>query len=203
MTKYSAAIALPLSAALGLSAGTLIRLWMGPTFADAEPLVHVLLVAFAVTAFNHAGSSALLGMRRVSGLLPRYYVPQAVLNLIISVALVRPLGPLGVALGTAVPALALEYTFIRYVLREIGVPLDRFLREAVVPVVWPLVSFVPLAALYIVARHDSVRLIPVAVACGATYVALFWFQSLNSNERLQLTDVVRARLIPTPVAPKP
>lgn len=194
MTKYSAAIALPLSAGLGLASGALLRAWMGPSFADARPLVQVLLVAFAVTAFNHAGYSALLGMRRVGGLLPRYYVPQALLNLVISLILVKPLGPFGVALGSALPALALEYTFLNYVLREVGVPPREFLRAAVVPVLWPLpITFLPLGAAYAMHGPEWIGLVPLAGLCGIGYAAIFWFGALSVAERAQLAGVVRAR----------
>src|SRR5262249_48389488 len=154
MTKYSVALALPLSAVLGLSSGVLLRAWMGPAFADARLLVQVLLVAFAVTAFNHAGYSALLGMRRVGRLLPAYYLPQAALNRGLSLLLVRPLGPLGVALGTTIAALALEYSYLRYVLREIDVTWRAFVAGAVRPSVWPLLAFAPLLSAYVIAGPD-------------------------------------------------
>jgi O-antigen/teichoic acid export membrane protein len=195
MTKYSAALALPLSAALALSSGVLLRAWMGPAFSDARILVQVLLVAFAVTAFNHAGYSALLGMRRVGPLLPRYFVPQALLNLVISVVLVRPLGPLGVALGTAVPALVLEYPFLWYVLREIGVTPRDFLRETVRPVTWPVFfAFLPVVAAYVVRGPEWTPLVPLAAISVGAYAVLFWLWSLNVSERRDLAGLARARL---------
>jgi O-antigen/teichoic acid export membrane protein len=194
MTKYSVALALPLSAALGFSAGAILRVWMGPAFADARILVQVLLIAFAVTAFNHAGYSALLGMRRVGRLLPTYYVPQAVLNLALSVLLVKPLGPLGVALGTTIAALALEYSYLRYVLREIDVTWRDFARGVIVPTVWPLIAFAPLVAAFVLAGPEWPALTPLAGLCGAAYGLLFWFRSLAPAERLDLAGLVRRRL---------
>jgi O-antigen/teichoic acid export membrane protein len=194
MTKYAVAVALPLSAALALSSGVLLRVWMGPTFADARILVQVLLIAFAVTAFNHAGYSALLGMRRVGRLLPIYYVPQAILNLALSLLLVRPLGPLGVALGTTIAALVLEYPYLRFVLREVGVTWGGFFAGAVRPTVWPLVAFAPLAAAYLLAGPDWPALVPLAAVCGCAYGLIFWFGALEAAERNQLFGLVRARL---------
>jgi O-antigen/teichoic acid export membrane protein len=195
MTKYSVALALPLGAALGLSAGVLLRAWMGPSFSDARILVQVLLIAFAVTAFNHAGYSALLGMRRVGRLLPIYYVPQAALNLGLSLLLVRPLGPLGVALGTMVAALALEYPYLRYVLREIDITWRAFVAAVVRPAVWPLpIAFGPLLAGYLLAGPEWPPLVPLAAFCACAYGLLFWFGALDAVERHELSGLVRARL---------
>jgi O-antigen/teichoic acid export membrane protein len=194
MTKYAVAIALPLSAALALSCGVLLRYWMGPTFVDARILVQVLLIAFAVTAFNHAGYSALLGMRRVSPLLPIYYVPQAILNLALSLVLVRLLGPLGVALGTTVAALLLEYPYLRFVLRELNVSWGAFFTGAVRPTVWPLITFTPLAAAYLLAGPEWPPLVPLAAVCGVAYGLVFWFAALEASERQELFGLVRARL---------
>jgi len=201
MTKYAVAIALPLSAGLGLASGVLLRAWMGPAFSDARILVQVLLIAFAVTAFNHAGYSALLGMRRVGRLLTVYYVPQAVLNLGLSLLLVRPLGPLGVALGTMIAALALEYFYLRYVLREIDVTWRAFFTGAVRPTVWPLpIAFAPLLAAYLIAGPEWPPLVPLAAACGCVYGLCFWFGSLDRVERHELLGLVRTRVWRTAAA---
>jgi O-antigen/teichoic acid export membrane protein len=194
MTKYAVAVALPLSAAGALASGALLRLWMGPSFVDARSLVQVLLLAFAVTAMNHAGYSLLLGMRRVTRLLTIYYIPQALLNLGVSLLLVTRLGPLGVALGTTVAALALEYPYLRHVLREVGVSWGDFFAGAVRPAVWPLpVAFAPLAVAYAIAGPLWTPLVPLAAACGGAYGLLFWFGSLRSAERQELTGLVRTR----------
>lgn len=195
MTKYSAALALPLSVAIGLSSGVLLHVWMGPNFTEARTPLQVLLVAFAVTAFNHAGHSTLLGLRKVGGLLPLYYVPQAVINLVVSLLLVQSLGPLGVALGTAVPALALEYAFLRYVFRAVNVPAGEFWQRAVRPALWPLpIASAPLAAAYALRGPEWLPLVPLAGLTVIVYGALFWFGSMSDSERGTLTGLVRSRL---------
>jgi peptidoglycan biosynthesis protein MviN/MurJ (putative lipid II flippase) len=133
-------------------------------------------------------------MRRVGQLLPAYYVPQAILNLALSLLLVKPLGPLGVALGPTIAALALEYSYLRYVLREIDVTWREFARGVFVPTVWPLIAFAPLVAAYVLAGADWPPLVPLAGLCGAAYGLLFWFRSLARAERLDLAGLVRRRL---------
>jgi O-antigen/teichoic acid export membrane protein len=55
MSKYSVALALPLIFGLGLAGGWLLDKWMGPRFVGVLPVLQVLLVSLAVTAFNHPG----------------------------------------------------------------------------------------------------------------------------------------------------
>lgn len=195
MAKYAAAIALPLTVALGLTAGSLLRLWMGPGFVDARWVVAVLAASFAVTSFNHAGYSMLVGTRQVSALLWLYWMPQAVLNLGLSLWLVHPLGIVGVALGTAIPAVLMEYPFLRYLLGRLGVSWGEFFAGVVRPTVFPLVvAFSPLVLALAAVGPVSHVLLAVAAGCGACFGALFWVFSLNASERGDLTGLVRSRL---------
>jgi O-antigen/teichoic acid export membrane protein len=197
MGKYSAAVALPLTVALGLTAGTLLRLWMGPAFVDARWVVAVLAVSFAVTSFNHAGYSILVGTRQIAPLLWFYWMPQALLNLVLSLWLVQPLGIVGVALGTAIPAILLEYPFLRFVLSRIGVGWRDFSAAVVLPTVLPvLVAFAPLALAYFVTGPVSVALPITAVACGMVFAGLFWRFALEPTERDDLVGLVQQRFRP-------
>jgi O-antigen/teichoic acid export membrane protein len=189
-TKYSAIIAWPLVLCLGLSGGFLLHVWMGDAFVSSLGVVQVLVVGFIVTAHNHAGYSALIGTRRVGPLVWRYFVPQAILNLILSIYFVRRLGIVGVALGTMVPALALESVYLAFVLKELQVDWRHFLVRAVVPVsVSALLAFSPLALAY--ARMDprSPILVLIAAACGPVYAVLIW-RWLDADERNDLLEYV-------------
>ena len=108
MSKYSAAVAFPLIYGIGLSGGWLLDVWMGPRFVGVLPVLQVLLLSLAVTAFNHPGYSVIIGTRRVGQQMWTYNAPLAVLNLGLSLWLVHRLGILGVALGTAIPSLVLD-----------------------------------------------------------------------------------------------
>jgi O-antigen/teichoic acid export membrane protein len=88
---------------LGLAAGPLLRLWVGPTYAEHYHVVQVLVASFIVTAHNHAAFTVLSAMRRVGPVVWKYSMPQAILNLALSVFLVTRLGIIGVALGTLIP----------------------------------------------------------------------------------------------------
>jgi O-antigen/teichoic acid export membrane protein len=185
-TKYTAAVAWPLVLTLAFSGGFLLRVWIGAPFVSALPVVQVLVAGFAVTAHNHAGYSALIGMRRVGPTVRRYFAPQALLNLVLSVWLVQRLGNVGVALGTTIPALALEYFFLRFVLGELRLGWREFLGRAVWPVAAPaLVAYLPLAVAYSRTDAASPVLPLVAAGCSAVYGLLVW-RFLDAQERAEL-----------------
>jgi O-antigen/teichoic acid export membrane protein len=182
-TKYSVILAWPLVLSLAFAGGFVLRIWMGESFVGSLQVVQVLAASFAITAYNHAGYSALIGMRRVGPTLWRYFVPQAILNLALSVLLVQRLGIVGVALGTMVPAAALEYFFLGFVLAELQVTWKEFFARTVTPVALPaLVAFSPLALMYVGVDSRSFLLPLVAVACSLVYALLVW-RGLDKEER--------------------
>ena len=187
MTKYTAAVSWPLVLSLGFCATFVLDLWMGPEFARHAVVLQVLLVAFAVTSHNHVGYSVLIGTRRIAPVIWRYKLPLAALNLATSIWLVGRFGILGVALGTMIPAVALEYAWLRFVLRELGVGWGDFFRQVVAPTAGPAaLAFLPLAFAYWHLDHGSAALLAVAACCSLVYVVLFWMRSLSSSERAEL-----------------
>ena len=189
-TKYSTIIAWPLVLSLGFAGGFLLHVWMGEAFVNSLATVQVLVVAFIVTAHNHAGYSALIGMRRVGPLVWRYFVPQAILNLALSIFFVRRLGIVGVALGTMLPAIVLEGAYLGFVLKELRVTWRDFLMRAVVPVAVPaLLAFSPLVLTYLRVDHRSPVLAAAAAGCTLVYAILVW-RLLNSDERQDVLEFV-------------
>jgi O-antigen/teichoic acid export membrane protein len=182
-TKYALIVAWPLVASLGLAGGVLLRLWMGERFAAVLPVVQVLLLGFVVTAHNHAGYSALLGMRRIGALVPSYFVPQAILNLALTILLIQRFGIVGVALGTAIPALALEPLFLRFLFGALGIDWHAFFRAAVIGTAIPAATaFAPLAFLYLWLGPHSPALLLAAAFGTCVYGALVW-KRLEPDER--------------------
>ena len=192
-TKYTVALAWPLVLTLAFSGGFLLRAWMGARFVGALPIVQILLLAFAVTALNYAGYSTLSGMRRVGPTVARYFAPQAVLNLLLSVWLIRRFGNVGVALGTLVPAVLLEYWFLKFVLSELQVPWREFL-QSVRPVgTAAFVTYLPLMLAYLRLPADSALLPAVALVCSLAYALVLW-QRLHDWEKSAVLAYVPAGL---------
>ena len=184
MGKYSVAVAIPLVCTLAASREWLLTVWMGERFASVGPVVVVLLVAFYVTAHNHAAWSVLSGMRRLGPFVWSYNGPQALLNLALSIALVKPFGIFGVALGTLVPALLLQPAFMWIAYREIGVTLREVVARIVVPTSGLAIPvFAPLVVTCLVTSPSSAWRVVASAACSLGFVALFWIRGLAPDER--------------------
>ncbi|MFN7981982.1 MAG: oligosaccharide flippase family protein [Vicinamibacterales bacterium] len=194
MSRYGAAIAIPLACGVGLGAGLVLRVWMGAGFADDYTIVQVLLGSFAVTAYNQVAHAILAAMHRVRQVVWRYSLPQAILNAVLSIALVSRLGVVGVALGTMLPAWLLQYSFTSYTLTAIDMSWRTLFREIVRPTFLPAVAaFAPALAVYASLGPHSWWLVPALVVGGLAYVALFW-QMLDSAERSELRGHVASYL---------
>ena len=187
MTKYTTGLAWPLVLSLGFCAAFLLRAWMGRPFAAHFRVVQVLVVAFAVAAYNHAGYSILVGTKRIGPVLWRYQLPQAAITFTLSVWLVGRLGVVGVAMATTVPAVLLEGVFLSFLLSEVGVGWAEFFRLVVLPTAGPaVVAYAPLGIAYSLLNVDSIALLAVAALSSVLYAVLFWRFSLNPSERAEL-----------------
>lgn len=194
LTKYTSALAMPLVAALMFAAGPILAAWMGHRFAEARSIAQVLGIGFIATSFNHAGYSVLIAGRRVAPLLWRYFLPQAVMNLALSLWFVNVWGSVGVAWGTTIPALLLQYVFLSYALRAIGVGWRDFTISTVVPVsVTAALAFLPLAVFASRVDPTSPLLAGAVAACSVAYATAFWYRALSPSERHDLLALLAAR----------
>ncbi len=176
-----------------------LRLWVGPTFADAAPAVLVCL-----GAAGYLQSIATQSQWPFCMTLQTLKFPAAVLllealaNLTLSIALVRPLGITGVAVATVVPALLGSTLFIpMYVARRLELPLSRVIRESV----WPSVALV--AALSVVhwllqsafppSSYFTLVAKILATVPVATLVAFALFPSDESDAAIAALDWARGR----------
>jgi O-antigen/teichoic acid export membrane protein len=186
MSRYSTALAIALAGAVGFGAAAILDLWLGPTFAARAAVAQILLLGWALTAGNLAVIATLVGTQRVSAIVWRYSVPQAIANLILSLLLVKPLGITGVAMGTMIPALAFQPVFLRVGLRELGVTWSAWMGEVVRPTFWPAVCFAPAVAAVVLLDPSSPVVLVTALASALGYLALFVGRSMPGPERAAL-----------------
>ncbi len=183
-----------------------IRLWVGPSYADAAPII---LTALAATGFlqsiaTQSQTPFCMAMDSL-GVPVAVLLVEAVVNLALSVALVRPLGLTGVALGTVLPALFCSGVFIpRYVARKVGVPLASVVREGLVPA-FGLIAV--LAGVHVVmtmlVRPNSYSALAAGVAVTLPFTALTALVTFPREERLAFAAYVRAtgtRLLGVPAS---
>ncbi len=136
-TRLSLATVLPVAGGLALLAHPLLTAWIGPSFATTTPIVQILAFVVIVRV-GSATSSVILkgaGMHRRLTLLVGL---MAVGNLALSITLVRWLGLVGVALGTAVPvALIAVFGLVPTACRRVQLSFAELFRNALWPALWP------------------------------------------------------------------
>lgn len=127
-TQYATVIILPIGLTFMLRGKTFIRLWMGPQY--GEPSGHVLwilTVALIFMASELVATSTMIGISKHKPVAQIYFV-EALCNLVLSIALVRPLGICGVAWGTTLPSLVVSLLFWPwYVRHTLDVPVRAYL----------------------------------------------------------------------------
>jgi O-antigen/teichoic acid export membrane protein len=106
--RYTLYLALPIQIALLLFGGPFLRLWLKDDVfrVQGEPVLWILAGTLCVSLVQSVSARVLYGVGRIRGF-SRLMLLEAVLNLALSLALIGPLGIRGVALGTALPDLAI------------------------------------------------------------------------------------------------
>jgi len=114
----------------------LIHLWVGTNddWSQSINVLFVLLPAYLVAASSTSVSSILLGTSRHQ-ILSVATIVEGLLNVGISIALIGSLGLVGVALGTAIPMVLIQFFVLPiYACRGIQLPFTRYLRHGIAPV---------------------------------------------------------------------
>jgi O-antigen/teichoic acid export membrane protein len=116
----------------------LIMRWVGRGYESSHHLLIILLGAQVIALPVSMLRSVMFGMGRVK--VPSLmYLAEAVLNLSLSVMLARWLGATGVALGTAIPVVAIElFVVLPYFFRSLQIEPAELVRKSLGPQVLPL-----------------------------------------------------------------
>lgn len=183
-TKLSLALAAPLCLGLIVLADSLIHSWVGTKFSDSvlptQILLAVVLVRVATGSANLIARGA--GLHK---LLSYTNATTAVVNVLLSIALIRPFGLVGVSLGTLIPvtvsALCVLYPAA---CRRVGLPIGRSLVQSVWPATWPALVMVGVLLLGRGLFLPGLTEVVLQLAAGGLiYTALFVGIAIDGEER--------------------
>lgn len=125
--RFCAMAMWPIFLTLIIRGSSFIGLWMGASYSELSG--HVLWILSFPWLFGTGASvvaSAMLGIGQHKRVVP-FALAEGLGNLVLSIALVKPMGILGVAWGTAIPNLAISLFFWPwYIRRTIGIPLREY-----------------------------------------------------------------------------
>ena len=140
--RYCAFVAFPLAAVLLTIGPRLIQAWLGAPYVSSQSVLAILIVPTTLWMAQATSPKVLYGMRRHKTLAV-VLVIEAAANLALSVALARPYGINGVAMGTAIPLFCTSVFFLPiHLCRELQLRLRDFVFECFA---YPLLLTVPLA----------------------------------------------------------
>ncbi len=206
-TRLSLAMVVPITVAIVVLARPLVRVWVGARMMEAVPLVQILAITVAIRVGNATGTTLLKGAGQV-----RYValanVVTGIVNLVLSLLLVKRFGLVGVAVGTLIPiAAASSLVLFPAACRRVDVSVIRAFRHAVWPALWPALA---ISAMLILTRGISTGtfrgvLMQVAAA-DLLYLALFFLIAIGARDRKRYRDQIveiigrRGRLVPATMA---
>lgn len=199
-TRISMLVATPILLILSLLAGPLLGAWgVGSSLGsggihDAVAVLVLLAIARGVTSVTETAWWLLAGAGwvRVTALVA---CVEAVVNLVASVLLARPLGPQGVALGTFIGLVGIGLPASLVLAgRLTGVPFWRLSREALLPHLVPTVVVgLALAGFAQVMSHNAVVVLSTAALAFLAYVALYLLLNGSVDESRRLRSALSQR----------
>jgi O-antigen/teichoic acid export membrane protein len=150
-SRASALIIFPISLILALDGKPIIETWVGQAYVRSYPVLILLLIPRTIYLAQSTSIRILLGMGKHRALGIVLFL-EGVANLLLSVVLARPLGIVGVALGTTIPLLCTSLLFLpSHVCRLLNVPLGKFLQDSYG---MALALCAPLLAILLLLKHQ-------------------------------------------------
>jgi O-antigen/teichoic acid export membrane protein len=201
-TRIALGLIIGVTLCLVTFADRLVAVWMGPGFADSLPALYVLAAAGTVLVAAGPLGNLLLarGRHRVVAF---SCLGEAVLNLVLSIWLVRRYGIVGAAVGTAV-SVTISNVLVQMpaACRLLDMPIGAFLRRISAPALIALAPGVAAAWLLRTTASPStfVDIVIAGAIVGVVYVAAFIGLGLDRVDRLRYFGRMR-RVSPQPVVP--
>jgi O-antigen/teichoic acid export membrane protein len=195
--RACALVIFPVTAILVILGKSVIEAWVGRRYvAGSYPVMLVILLPTTLILAQNATPRIIYGMAKHRTLAWITSI-EGVANLILSIVLVRWMGVIGDAIGTAIPlSFTALYFTPRYLSRLLGVRVWTFLREAYV---LPLALCTPLVALLLAMRHwfPVHRLIPLAteiLLAMLVYSAGLWW-AVHTRRVYEVGDLASPELL--------
>ncbi len=176
--RACALVMFPMAATLIVMGKSVIEVWVGPRYVASYIVLLILLIPSTLYQAQSTSNRILFGMSLHKSL--AYIVlMEGIANVILSIVLVRPLGIVGDAIGTAIPLFCTAVFFLpRHMCRLLGIPVYRFLSEAYFyPVVLCIPMILVLVAMqrFFYAHHYSQLLLNLLAGLAAYGICAFWF----------------------------
>jgi O-antigen/teichoic acid export membrane protein len=140
-TKFILLTGWPILFTFILTGERFICLWVGEEFRASYPPLVLLSLSWACNYLQSAAACVLMGLSRHKAA-AWLVLAQAVLNLGISLVLVRSIGTIGVAWGAFLSSAIMNLVFQVHALHLLGISLWSFLKHAILPTIIAFIPFI-------------------------------------------------------------
>lgn len=192
-SRYAVAFAAPITLSAILYARPLIDTWVGRSYGDLAATAQLFLAYPLFWCLHVVGINMLVGHGRI-GRLATVQTAAVVVNLALSIALVRPMGIGGVVAGTVIAGALAFVPYLHLLLSTFGCTLQEWLRSVVAPNLPGAAAQVGfgLLTLDVVERiADFWVVVAFCVASCAVSAVVFLFAGIRTVERRTLARQLR------------
>jgi O-antigen/teichoic acid export membrane protein len=176
--RACALIMFPICASLVILGKSVIEAWVGPRYVSSYAVLLILLIPTTIYYAQSTSNRILFGMS-LHKTLAIIVLIEGIANVVLSIALIRPFGIIGDAIGTAIPLLCTSIFFLpRHLCRQLEVPLRTFVWAVYF---YPLVLCLPLVCALVLmqhffyAHHYPQLVLNLLVGGGVYAIGAFWF----------------------------
>lgn len=196
-SRYVLAFTMPLLTGILFLGPAFIARWMGPEYAEkGKWVLYIFAGAYLLPWLNPFSNRLLTGIGRQK-VLARISAVSAVINLALSILLVRYLGKEGVALGTMIPMIILEPVVLFYMCRCVGKSVTQYANEVIRPVLLPNLIFAGL--MFLLTSHITpstyVNILSISLLSLTVYALFFFLLSVNRSEQKLILSKIRERFV--------
>lgn len=194
-SRYLLAIAFPFITLLFYFTPVLIDVWVGSEFSQSSDLLRLLLVGVlvATTLFIPSNILTICDKHKYVALVMG---GSAILNLMISLTLVRSLGLVGVALGTVISTVLIEFLFLfSQSAKRMGLRYFDFVKRVIAPVTLPLLPMFTSIWLieFFMTVNTLIAVLLASCSAGLVYVAAFFAVGVSGEERSFVLNALNRR----------
>lgn len=169
-----------------------IGIWAGKNYYDAYPIMMLLIVPVTIPLIQNTGI-AIQQAKNMHIFRSVLYALIAVINVILSIILVKKYGAIGTAFATAVAVIVGNGLLMNwYYQKRIGLDIIRFWKEICKFVPTTIVSFVVgFGSIKIFNEYSFIGFIVVGLIIVVTYFFMLWLTGFTNSEKNKITSKLK------------
>ena len=198
-TRHILAISALIASVIAIHSELFLTLWLGNEFTEAAPVLIILIASAVILAPQLIAGDLLMmsGNHRTSAW---FAALSLLMNLILSIFLVKIMGITGVALATLISTLLVGLSLISIISRKIlKIKIAYLLRRAIIPALIPTLIFIGMSFIINSLNTNLNIILFASFNISVFFISLyvFWIKTLIASERLMIINkfsLLRQRL---------